>query len=214
MYRPVLVTPPAIKPVTLTEAKAHLDISYTEKDTQIGVLIAAATSYLDGWTGVLGRALCQQTWRQDFDGFYCWSNVAAGRSYGVDRIYGLRLRLPLYPVISITSVKYTDANAVEQTIAGANYTLKEDDLGAYVEFITTYTFPTVGPESASVRVAYLAGYADSNGVSTAPDAIRQAILILVRHWFDNPSAVAFGTIVTKMPFAVEALIAPYRRIKF
>lgn len=207
MYRPVLVTPPTIKPVTLTEAKAHLDISYTEKDTQIGVLIAAATSYLDGWTGVLGRALCQQTWRQDFDGFYCWSNTPR-------RVYGLRLRLPLYPVISITSVKYTDANAVEQTIAGANYTLKEDDLGAYVEFVTTYYFPTVGPESASVRVAYLAGYADNAGVSTAPDAIRQAILILVRHWFDNPSAVAFGAVVEKMPFAVEALIAPYRRIKF
>ena len=43
MYHPVLVTAPTIKPITLTEAKAALDIGYTDKDTLITGLIAAAT---------------------------------------------------------------------------------------------------------------------------------------------------------------------------
>lgn len=199
MYRPVLVTPPAIKPVTLTEAKAWLDIGYTDKDTVITGLIGAATAHLDGWTGILGRCLCEQTWRQDYDDF---------RSC---------LRLPLFPVVSITSLKYTDTNGAEQPIASENYTLKNDDLGAYVEFTSSYSFPSLNTESAPVRVAYLAGYADIAGTpktSSVPDDIKNAIALLVRHWFDNPGAVVVGVTAQQLPQGVDALLAKYRRPRF
>ncbi len=211
MYRPVLVTAPSIKPVTLAEVKAALDIGYSEKDTLLNGLIAAATAYLDGWTGILGRALCQQTWRQDFDGFSCWSRPPREWSrYG----YSVRLRLPLFPVISITSVKYLDPSGVEQTVSSASYTLKNDSLGAYVEFVTTFTAPNVFIERASVNITYLAGYADNAGATTAPEAIKQAMLLLIRQWFDNPTPVIVGATVEKMPFAVEALLGLYRRQQF
>lgn len=199
MYRPVLVTPPAIKPVTLTEAKAWLDIGYTDKDTVITGLIGAATAHLDGWTGILGRCLCEQTWRQDFDDF---------RSC---------LRLPLFPVISITSVEYTDTAGAEQTIPSENYTLKNDDLGAYVEFTSSYSFPSLNTESAAVRVTYLAGYADIAGTpktSSVPDDIKNAIALLVRHWFDNPGAVVVGVTAQQLPQGVDALLAKHRRPRF
>jgi len=199
MYRPVLVTSPAIKPVTLTEAKAWLDIGYTDKDTVITGLIGAATAHLDGWTGILGRCLCEQTWRQDFDDF---------RSC---------LRLPLFPVISITSVKYTDTAGAEQTIPSENYTLKNDDLGAYVEFTSSYSFPSLNTESAAVRVTYLAGYADIAGTpktSSVPDDIKNAIALLVRHWFDNPGAVVVGVTAQQLPQGVDALLAKHRRPRF
>lgn len=199
MYRPVIVTPPAIKPVTLTEAKAWLDIGYTDKDTVITGLIGAATAHLDGWTGILGRCLCEQTWRQDFDDF---------RSC---------LRLPLFPVISITSVKYTDTAGAEQTIPSENYTLKNDDLGAYVEFTSSYSFPSLNTESAAVRVTYLAGYADIAGTpktSSVPDDIKNAIALLVRHWFDNPGAVVVGVTAQQLPQGVDALLAKHRRPRF
>lgn len=199
MYRPVLVTPPTIKPVSLTEAKAWLDIGYTDKDTVITGLIGAATAHLDGWTGILGRCLCEQTWRQDYNDF---------RSC---------LRLPLFPVISITSVKYTDTNGAEQPIASENYTLKNDDLGAYVEFTSSYSFPSLNSESAAVRVAYLAGYADIAGTpktSSVPDDIKNAIALLVRHWFDNPGAVVVGVTAQQLPQGVDALLGKYRRPRF
>lgn len=193
MYRPVLVAAPAVTPISLTEAKAHLDVSYTEKDTLITALIAAATAHLDGWTGILGRCLVTQTWRQDFDRF------------------NRCLRLPLYPVTSITSVKYDDTEDAEQTITNTNYDLLDDDLGAFVRFKDAYSFPSIHDDRPAVRVTYVAGYASAAAV---PDAIKQAMLLLIRHWFDNPSAVIVGTISSPAPMAVDALLAPWRRIKF
>lgn len=214
MYRPVLVEPPASAPITRAQAKAALDISYTDKDALIDGLIAAATSHLDGWTGILGRALCEQTWRQDYDGFSCWSSNRGYHGSSYQRgSYGARLRLPLFPVIDIDSVKYTDPNGVEQTVSSANYTLQKDDLGAFVQFISTFNPPNVSFEAASVRVEYLAGY-EEGGDEPFPVAIKQAMLLLVRHWFDNPSAVIVGATVEKLPFAVEALLGAYRRVRF
>lgn len=209
MYRPVLVSAPTIKPVTRTEAKAALDIGYTEKDDLIDGLIAGVTSYLDGWTGILGRALCEQTWRQDYDGFVCWSRSRGHHGH----YFGTTLRLPLAPVISIDSVKYTDTAGVEQTVSSANYTLRNDDSGAYVAFISTYVFPTTGVERASVRVEYTCGY-EADGEEPLPVAIKQAMLLLIRQWFDNPTPVIVGQTVEKMPYAVDALLAPFRRARF
>jgi uncharacterized phiE125 gp8 family phage protein len=193
MHQPVLVTPPAAPPVTLDEAKSQLDITYTDKDALITGLINAAVSHLDGWTGILGRALLPQTWRQDFDAFE--------RS----------LRLLLFPVRSITSVKYDDAGNVEQTVAPANYDLREDELGPYVQFKDGFSFPDIRQDKPAVRVTYIAGYADAHAV---PAAIKQAMLLLIRHWFDNPTAVQVGNIVNVMPMAVDALLWTYRRTRF
>lgn len=196
MYRPFLVTPPAIKPVTLTEAKAWLDIGYTAKDTVITGLIAAATAHLDGWAGILGRCLCEQTWRQDFDRF------------------NRCLRIPLAPVISITSVKYDDADDVEQTVGPQFYTLQNDDLGPYVKFLDTYSFASLHDERPAVRVTYLAGYPTVGGAWSGPEDIKHAIALLVRHWFDNPTAVVVGVTAQKMPQSVDALLAKYERKRF
>ena len=198
MHAPVLVTPPAIQPVTLAEAKAQCRVEDASEDTLIGVLIDAATAHFDGWTGVLGRCLAEQTWRQDFDS---WARP---------------LRLPLWPVISVTSVTYLDANGDSQTVASANYTLRRDAGGAVVDFLDTYDFPTLQTSTpAAVSVTYVAGYADSEDetpVSTAPAPIRQAMLLLIAHWHANREAVNVGASVSVYPMAVEALTAPYRRL--
>lgn len=202
MYRPVLVTAPTIKPITLTEAKAWLDISFTAKDTVITALIAAATSHLDGWTGILGRCLCEQTWRQDFE------------------VFARCLQLPLFPAISIVSIKYDDENGIEQTVASSNYALRTNDLGYYVMFGDGFTFPTLNDSLAALpplRITYLAGYADIAGspkTSSVPDDIKHAIALLVRHWFDNPSAVVVGVTAQKMPMAVDSLLGKYERKRF
>ena len=45
-------------------------------------------------------------------------------------------------------------------------------------------------------------------------AARHPDRLLVRHWFDNPSAVVIGATAAPLPLAVDALVAPYRRIRF
>ncbi len=62
LLRVELVTPPSDAVVSLSEAKEHLRISHDDEDGLIAGLIDAATVYLDGLDGVLGRALGPQTW--------------------------------------------------------------------------------------------------------------------------------------------------------
>lgn len=167
MYRPVLVTAPSATPVSLTEVKNGLGISVSTHDTVLTALIGVAVSHFDGWTGILGRCLMTQAWRQDFVCF--------------DR----ELLLPLRPVSAITSVKYDDTSAVEQTISDTNYTLQTGSLGSYIQFKSTYSFPSLNNEKPSVRVTYAAGYADAASV---PGAIRQAIILMVGHLFQQTRA--------------------------
>lgn len=66
---PVQVTPPAVQPITLAQAKAHLRVDHADEDDLIDGLVAGAVAYLDGWGGVLGRAIMPQQWRQEFCGW-------------------------------------------------------------------------------------------------------------------------------------------------
>lgn len=204
MNRPILVTPPAILPVSLAEAKLHLriDPDLTLEDTLVTGLIAGATGYLDGWTGILGRCLVEQTIRQDFDALApC-------------------LPLPLGPVMEIVSVGYTDANGDTATVDPASYSVKTDGGGrSRVEFDGVSA-------SGAASVTYKAGYATIPEVpadgetpaipaqSTVPEAIKIAIKLFVGAWYENREETVIGVSVAGLPASVaaHALLAPYRRI--
>lgn len=109
MLSPVLVTPPVDLPVTLAEAKMHLRIDPNDatEDDMILRMIRAATERLDGYDGLLGRAICPQTWAQEYDGF-C-----------------RELTLPFGPVVSVSSVNSGDVT---------DYRLLSDGRGPFVRF--------------------------------------------------------------------------------
>lgn len=187
MLAPVLVTPPTDLPITLEEAKLHLRVSHDEEDGLIENLIRAATQHVDGWTGILGRAVTPQTWRQDFDGWRC-------------------LRLLLNPVREIESVTYHDSDGDQQTLDPSAYALRADGGGAYVDLAPGQSWPAVASRVDAISVTYEAGYDE------APEPIRQAMLLLMGHWYDNRQGVVTGTIATEVPLAVDALLSPYRRV--
>ena len=53
------------------------------------------------------------------------------------------------------------------------------------------------------------GYGD--GALEVPEPLRQAIRLLVAHWYENRGLAAIGT-VTVLPSTVGALLAPYRML--
>lgn len=57
-----LITPPVGPVVALQDLREHLRVDGTDEDALIVSLEAAAVAYLDGWGGVLGRAIKEQTW--------------------------------------------------------------------------------------------------------------------------------------------------------
>lgn len=172
--------------VTLEEAKLYARIDWTDENALIESLIAAAEQRLDAYDGIIGQALLTQTWRQSFD-----------------RFGGSMIRLKVEPVQSVTSIKYFDADNVEQTVASLAYGLYADDLGPFVEPLTGQAWPSsVYTRRDAVTVTYVAGF---GAVDAVPEPIKQAIKELVAYWFNNREAM--GTI----PESVTELIFPYKR---
>lgn len=59
----IRVTPPTGAIVSLPEVKAHLRVDHAHEDALIQAYMDAATSWIDGFDGVLGRCVMEQTWR-------------------------------------------------------------------------------------------------------------------------------------------------------
>lgn len=176
------VTPPASEVVTLQQAKAWLRVDGDEEDALISGLIAAAVAHLDGWSGVLGRALEEQTWERKLDGFPSGD-----------------LLLPLGPVVEVVSVAYVNGEGAAQVMPAESYTVELHSTCAWVRPVDGW------PEGRSVAVTWVAG-------EGCPEPIRQAIRMLVAHWHRNREAVgpvgAAG--VAEIPMGVAVLIEPLR----
>ena len=54
-----LITPPAVEPITATEAKLHARIDISDDNSLVGDLITTAREYCEG---VNGHAFITQTW--------------------------------------------------------------------------------------------------------------------------------------------------------
>jgi uncharacterized phiE125 gp8 family phage protein len=61
--RPILVTPPSSFPVTLDEVKKHCRVDHSDDDDLLQAYIEVAVTHLDGWSGILGRCMLNQTWK-------------------------------------------------------------------------------------------------------------------------------------------------------
>jgi uncharacterized phiE125 gp8 family phage protein len=59
-----------------------------------------------------------------------------------------------------------------------------------------------------VAVEYTAGYGDT--AADVPAPLRQAMLLMIGHWYEHREAVITGSISTGLPLAARALLAPYR----
>ncbi len=155
------------------------------EDGLLGTLISAAREYCEAYTG---RALGTQTVELYLDEFPTNAVV-----------------LPSPPLQSVTSVKYKDFDGTETTVASADYIVDTDGwtgriVPAYGVSWPSFTAYPVNP----IKVRYVAGY------TTLPAAIKQAILLLVGHWYANREAVLVGSISKQVEFSVHALLTPYR----
>lgn len=186
-----VITPVSTEVVSLAEAQAHLRVPLTgsppshPEDAQIEAMISAAREQAEKFTG---RAIGAQTIEYALDGF-------PGS-----------FRLPVDPVTSITSVKYVDTDGVEQTIEASNYALDDYQRPAWLLPAYDYQWPTPRAVANSVKVRFVAGWTPSS----VPVAIKQAVLLIVGHLFQNREQLIVGTIATEMPWGAERLLTPYR----
>jgi uncharacterized phiE125 gp8 family phage protein len=179
----VLTTPPAIEPVTLDEAKAHLKVDTTDDDALIGTLICAARSKAEWNTG---RAFITQGWTLAAD---CWPQ---------DNVF----ELPFPPLQSVGSVT---AYALDDTATVLDpSTWQADTVSAPARLaLKTNASPPVNLRALNaIEIVFTAGYGDSE--SDVPALIREAILEIVADMYVNRGDT------DEIPLAAMALLAPYR----
>lgn len=189
----ILITPPATEPVTLTEAKSHLRVTTTDEDVLITSLITAAREVAES---NLNRALISQTWDLKRDEF------------------GEEIRLPLPPLVSVTSVKYFDLDEVEQTLATAEYAVL--NTGAYAKagrIVPAYngSWPAVRGMPNDITVRFVAGYGAAGAV---PPQIRWAILLILGELYARRESGIVGAPIATVPYSAEALLMPFRVHRF
>lgn len=182
----IVVTPPATEPVTLAEAKAHLRVTYGLEDALITSLIAAARAYIENWCD---RALITQVWKATRDAFCPEIRLTGG------------------VVTAIQSVKYIDADGVEQTLDSSAYVADLDSVPARIWPAVGSSWPTTAAQPGAVRIQYAVGYADAAAV---PAPIKAALLLVLGDLFENRQGQQAETLVENA--AVSSLLWPYRRI--
>lgn len=183
-----LVTAPSVEPVSLADAKAHLRVDGTDENSLITALITAARQFVENHCEI---ALVTQTLRMTLPAF-------------ADAI---QLERP--PVTGITQIEYVSTAGTVVTVLNAGNNLWRLSAGPMRPIVTPY-FNTSWPDTAAVpdavKITYTAGYGAA--ATDVPQAIRQAMLLLIGHWYKTREAA--GQALADAPFAVTALLAPYK----
>ena len=196
MLNPVLETAPAVEPISLAEAKSWMRVDHSEDDALIAMLIDAAVAHCDGYKGVYGQAMVNQTWYQDFE---CFTP---------------KMRLPVGPVLDAAkatmTVVYADADGLDVEVDPSNYYLFTDELGAYVAPAPTYSWPGTQTRADAVRITWTAGFGAA--AADVPANFKMPLLYLVAQWYEHREPIIIGSAANMIPATFDALVAPIRRV--
>lgn len=184
----VLITPPAVEPISTAAAKLHLRVDHADEDTLIDRLIRAARIHVEEITG---RALITQTWeyREERFPYYASEPIKLGRS----------------PLQTIISVKYYNGAGVLTTVSAADYFADVSLLRGEVTLAYGASWPATRYQRNAVAIQFVAGYGDN--AEDVPEDLTAAMLLHIGHLYANREAFITGTIIQSNP-ATDALIGP------
>jgi uncharacterized phiE125 gp8 family phage protein len=166
----ILLEGPAMEPVSVAEAKAHLRVDGNAEDDLIGALIAAARVAVET---DIRRVLIAQNWRVIVDG---WPDDG--------------VMLPLQPAISVDALRAIDSAGVATTLSEENYEFDPADFSVTLD-------PVAG--AIRYEIDFTAGYGSSGTDVPQPlgQAIRLLVAHWYEHRVavtlaDEPAALPLG----------------------
>jgi uncharacterized phiE125 gp8 family phage protein len=182
-----ITSQPAVEPLTVAEAKAHLRVDHTTDDTLIESLIKAARTYCEQFQN---RAYITQTrklYLNDFPGNDC------------------EIALPGAPLQSVSSVTYVDTDGATQTWSSSLYQVDAKDQPGVLMPVWGEVYPLVYPNKLNaVAITYVCGYGGTS--ASIPENIRHAVRLLLGDMYNNRENAVVGNIVNTLPLSVESLL--------
>lgn len=196
-----LYSAPTVEPVTITEVQRHLRITNDDDNLYLSGLVTVARQWAEAFTG---RCFVEQTWDEWFSGFPVEKFV-----------------LSKMPLVSVTGVYYTDyAEVTTALVEGTDYLVDSNSVPGEVILCYGATWPTFTPSvKPPVKIRYVAGYAKSSSGDSppvydyrvnVPKDIKQALLLIVGHLYNNRENTIAGVGLADIPFGAEYLLWPHR----
>lgn len=188
---------PDAEPIVLADAKSHLCVTDTASNTLITALIVAAREYVENATH---RQLITATW------LFCMDRYPTGDG---------RFELPRPPLSAVNSISWTDTDGNTQDLDDGSgegavcdwaVTTAREPAIVMPKYGTSWPGqPSLMPEC--VQVEFESGYGASG--DDVPAALRQAMLLMIGHWFVNRESTIGGSLI-EIPLGAKRLIEPYR----
>jgi uncharacterized phiE125 gp8 family phage protein len=181
-------TDPAVEPVSVSEAKAHLRVDIDDDDAYIGTLITAARQWAEVY---LDRSLVYTQWQMKLD-MFPWE-----------------IEMPRPPMsqegtTTAVSITYTMNDSLDTaTLSTSEYRVDRASTPGVARTNYGGSWPSHLADQNSVTVTWWGGYGASGG--DVPAAIRHAILMHVGHLYER--RLAADTMASnEVPFGVKALL--------
>lgn len=148
-------------------------------------LITLAREYCEDFQN---RAYITQTWEMSYPHFPC----------GVITIPKGKLQI-------VDSIKYTDSTGAVSTWAITQYVVSARGLMGRVAPAYGVTYPSFVPYPLdAVVIEFTCGYGDA--AADVPERAKYAMLVLIKHWYDNRDLIADKNFTAELPWSVKTLL--------
>lgn len=182
-----VITPPAMLPITLEEAKLHLRVDTTEEDEYILSLIIGALNFVETQTG---RQLITASFRYTTD-------VAPADAV---------INLPRVPLASVESVTYVNCDGTEEVISESDYRVAKGDHPKVTIPSRRYCRAEYFKRDDQYRIEFTAGYGFAEDV---PESLKIAMRLLIGEFYSNREASTPAN-VRELPIGVDRILAQYQ----
>lgn len=182
VYSKVITPPDYLQVVSLAEAKAHLEVTGTGKDSQITTLIKVAGRLCEIYSGL--------------------SFTTQARQVQLDSFHDLSFGIPYGPITSIDTVTYKDESGIDATLTETTDFFVDSNSGI-LRLSAVDVWPSTDSVNNAVTIAYTAGMDAAD-----PDLqiAKQAMLLQIGTFFENRQDEIIGSITSEINWNSRALL--------
>lgn len=116
------------------------------------------------------------------------------------------IEIPYPPFNALSTITYYDGNNSSTGLASSNYRLIDPKDGNRAKLYPPIdgVWPETKTRQDAVSITYTCGSTCSTDV---PPTVKQAVLMLVDHWYENRGVILIGTISKEIEFGLQSLLA-------
>ena len=182
------ITEPTAEPLTVAEAKQHLRVEHSDDDSIIENIIVTAREYVETY---LDCTLMLTQYKMTLD------------------MFPLHIYLPKSPLSTVSgydavSLTYTTDTEATVTLPTSDYRVDSHAVPAVLRTHYGDSWPAHLADFNSIEVTFWAGYGSTS--SAVPQRIRNAMLMLITHLYENRSSVQVGVVAHVVPDSMRMLL--------